>query len=58
MIKGFGGKVNLDGLMKFYKLIVMYLNKVVGCKMNLIEVCFFINEIGVVVEYGGVRCFV
>lgn len=54
-IKGFGGKANPDGLMKFYQSTAMHLNKAVGRKMNSIEVCLLINEIGAVVEYGGVR---
>lgn len=55
IIKGFGGKANPDGLMKFYKSTAMHLNKAVGRKMNSIEVCLLINEVGAVVEYGGVR---
>jgi Ribonucleotide reductase, alpha subunit len=55
IIKGFGGKANPDGLMKFYQSTAMHLNKAVGRKMNSIEVCLLINEVGAVVEYGGVR---
>ena len=55
IIKGFGGKANPDGLMKFYKSTAMHLNKAVGRQMNSIEVCLLINEVGAVVEYGGVR---